>query len=128
MAFSKPRPKASGNTSGSQSGSKKLTWTIHSQAKMRQYGLSESRVRRVIHSPLRIEEGIAEDTIGVMQPASVKKTDKGKPVEWSQEIWVMVCETPSERRVISAWRYPGKTKPGESIPAEILSEMKRLAF
>jgi hypothetical protein len=27
------------------------------------------------------------------------------------ELWVMVEDTKKERRIISAWRYPGKTKP-----------------
>ncbi len=106
------------------SSSRKLTWTLHSQAKMRQYRLTESRVRRVIHSPLRVEEGIAEDTIAVMQPAAVRKTEKGQPTEWTQEIWVMLVETPKERRIISAWRYPGKTKPGEPLPPEIIRELR----
>jgi hypothetical protein len=107
---------------------KKLVWTIHSQAKMRQYGLSESRIRRVLHSPLRMEEGIAEDTVAFMQPGTVKRMEKGKPVEWKQEIWVMVSETPAERRVVSAWRYPGVTKPGEGLPEEIMREMRQLAL
>src|SRR5437660_1563761 len=101
---------------------KKLVWTVHSESKMRQYRLSEARVRRVIHSPLRIEEGIAEDTVALMQPASVKRSEKGKPVEWSQEIWVMISETPKERRVVSAWRYPAMTKPGQALPPEIVRE------
>ena len=68
-----------------------------------------------------------------MQPASVKTTaDKpalfrsatGKPAPfkaatgggprkevWSQEIWVMIQDLGKERRIISAWRYPGMTKP-----------------
>ena len=40
------------------------------------------------------------------------------------EIWVMIQETRAKRRVISAWRYPGITKPGDSIPEEILREIK----
>ena len=103
---------------------KKLQWTGHSKAKMREYGLSEARVRRVLHSPLRIEEGIAPDTIAMMQPASVKKTVGGKPVEWTQELWVMIVDDKKERRVISAWRYPGKTKEGEPLPAEIIREIR----
>lgn len=106
---------------------KKLLWTSHVKAKMRQYGLSEARVRRVLHSPLRVEEGIAEDTVAMMQPAAVKATLKGRPAEWTQEIWVMISEKPRERRVVSAWRYPGKTKPGDPIPAEILREVRQLA-
>jgi hypothetical protein len=98
-----------------------LEWTMHAQAKMRHYGLSPSRVRRVLHSPRRTEEGIAPDTIAVMQPASLKSKDV-----WTQEIWVMVTDGPSKgsriRRVISAWRYPGVTKP--RAPA-ILAAMQR---
>jgi hypothetical protein len=58
-----------------------------------------------------------------MQPVSMISTIKGAE-DWNQEIWVMIVETPSERRVISAWRYPGKTKPGEPLPAEILDEIE----
>lgn len=87
------------------------------------YRLSEGRVRRVLHTPMRIEEGIADDTIAVMQPASLTKTIKGYE-DWNQEIWVMIVEAPSERRVISTWRYPGKTKPGDPLPSEILQELE----
>ena len=112
-------------------------WTNHSQYKMKFYGLSPSRVRRVIKSPLRVEEGIAEGTIAVMQPASYKTKDGQRT--WSQEIWAMYClpdkqQKNSQRqsalsrresavRVISAWRYPGKTKPGQKLPQEIIQEI-----
>ena len=105
---------------------KPLKWTSHAKMKMNFYRLSEGRVRRVLHSPRRIEEGIAEDTIAMMQPVSMTKTTKGAE-DWNQEIWVMIVETPSERRVISAWRYPGKTKVGEPLPAEILQEMRTIS-
>ncbi|MBI4086102.1 MAG: hypothetical protein HY433_02585 [Candidatus Liptonbacteria bacterium] len=117
-------------------------WTSHSRAKMRFYGLSEARLRRVIRSPHRIEEGIAPDTVAMMQSAGSAKHP--------YEIWLMIQETwinadltrnNAEKRtrqrksalsprksavikVISAWRYPGKTKPGQSLPAEILREMR----
>ena len=104
--------------------SKPFHWTAHSKAKMRQYGLTESRVKRVLHSPLRVETGIADETIAVMQPASVKKTLKGKPAEWKQEIWVMIVEEPRRRKVISAWRYPGVTKPGEPLPETVAGEIE----
>lgn len=94
---------------------------------MQYYRLSEGRIRRVLHSPRRIEEGIAEDTIALMQPVSMTKTIKGAE-DWNQELWVMIVETPSERRVISAWRYPGKTKPGEPLPSEILQEMRSISY
>ena len=102
---------------------KPLKWTSHSKMKMQYYRLSEGRVRRVLHSPMRIEEGVAENTIAIMQPVSMISTIKGAE-DWNQEIWVLLVETPSERRVISAWRYPGKTVPGEPLPAEIIREME----
>lgn len=105
---------------------KPLHWTGHAKGKMNFYRLSEQRIRRVLISPKRIETGIAPDTIAMMQPQSVKsKTEEGKRKEiWTQEIWVMVEETEKERKIISAWRYPGMTKPGEPLPEEILSEFK----
>lgn len=106
---------------------KKLHFTFHAHDKMRHYRLSESRVKRVINSPLRIEEGIAPDTIAVMQPASILRSENGKPSEWNQEIWVMVQDQGSARKVISAWRYPGKTKERDPIPGKIWREMQALA-
>ena len=156
-------------------------WTAHAQAKMRFYGLSPARVRRGLHSPLRIEEGIAPGTVAALQPASYK-TKEGKR-SWGQEIWVMYKITDpakslrdngagnrqptsdnteemaggkqqtarngekedgkkddkartwiasmrraltGERRVkiISAWRYPGVTKPGAPLPQEIADEIE----
>lgn len=103
---------------------KVLHWTYHARGKMRFYGLSEQRVKRVLNSPKRLEKGIAPKTIAVMQAAG----SKNHP----HEIWAMVRTkrrgTGDERQeitmVISAWRYPGVTKPGEPLPAEILKEIK----
>ena len=91
-------------------------WTSHSRDKMRFYQLSEARLRRVINSPQRIEEGIAPDTVAMMQSAGSAKHP--------YEIWLMIQDEKSRRKVISAWRYPGKTKPGQSLPAEILLELR----
>lgn len=74
-------------------------FTLHAQYKMKQYGLSEQRVRSVIRYPKRREEGIVPKTIAVMQPVSVKKVN-GKPARpgepgrsggetWKQEIWAL---------------------------------------
>ena len=95
-----------------------LYWTSHSKIKMRQYGFSEARVKRVIHSPMRIEEGIADKTIAMMQSAGSKKHP--------YEVWVMLEESPKRRKVISAWKYPGVTKPGDPLPSEILKEIRGL--
>ncbi len=94
----------------------RLLWTRHAHAKMRYWSLSEARVRRVLHSPLRIEGGIAPGTVAALQAAGTKKHP--------YEIWVMLNESGKERRVISAWRYPGKTKPGDPLPPEIIKELR----
>lgn len=96
-------------------GKKELFWTNHAKGKMMFYKLSEQRIRRVLNSPKRIEEGIAPKTIAVMQPFGNKN---------QHELWVMIQETKARRKIISAWRYPGRTKIGEPLPAEILQEFK----
>src|SRR3989344_61613 len=96
--------------------SKPLHWTSHSKYKMRFYGLSESRLKRVISYPKRIEEGIAPDTVAMMQSAGSEKHP--------YEIWLMIQDEKKRRKVISAWRYPGKTKPGQPLPEEIMKEIK----
>jgi hypothetical protein len=95
---------------------KDILWTRHSRFKLREHALSESRVRRVINSPDRIERGIAEGTIAMMR--------REKAIKKEFEIWVMVADKGSVRRVVSAWRYPGVTHPGEPLPREILMEME----
>lgn len=97
---------------------KLLHFTSHSRAKMRQYGLSEARIKRVMHTPKRIEEGIAPQTVAMMQRAGSEKHP--------HEIWIMLADDKARRRIISAWRYPGLTKPGEPLPPEIIREMKML--
>ncbi|MEK7673839.1 MAG: hypothetical protein AAB371_01410 [Patescibacteria group bacterium] len=100
----------------------KLHWTNHSKAKMSFYGLSESRVKRVLRTPKRVEEGVAENTIALMQPPSIKKRD-GKEM-WTQEIWVMIQKRGEKLRIISAWRYPGKSSEKNPIPKEIIDDLK----
>lgn len=114
-------------------------FTLHSQFKMKQYGLSEQRVRSVIRNPKRREVGIVSKTVAVMQPVSMKKVD-GKEV-WKQEIWVMFVLKnqkqkngnqdgkmhnfiQQEMRIISAWRYPGVSPKRNPIPEEILRELE----
>lgn len=92
-----------------------LQWTLHARAKMNHYRLSPARVRHVLHSPKRVEEGVAPKTVAMMQPVSLKvaggRAGAGKQESWSQEIWVMVQDVAGVRKVISAWRYPGVSKP-----------------
>jgi hypothetical protein len=79
---------------------------------MNHYRLTPARVRHVLHSPRRIEEGVAPKTVAMMQPVSMKLI--GKQASWTQEIWVMVQDAAGVRKVISAWRYPGVTKPRDA--------------
>lgn len=99
---------------------KSFQWTMHSVQKMRQYGLSENRVKRVINNPKRKELGIAKGTIAVMQPNSSKH---------SYEFWAMYKTLKSGSiRVITAWKYPGKSpiRGPIPIPPEILEEIGEL--
>jgi len=96
----------------------KYEWTNHVFGKMLFYGLTEGRIRRVMASPKRSEEGVAPETIAVMQPGGSKKNP--------QEIWVMFQVLKNKkRRIITAWRYPGISKARAKIPIpnEILAEL-----
>ena len=90
---------------------------------MRFYRLSEQKVRSIIHAHNRVEEGIAPKTVAFMKRAGTPKNP--------YELWVMVQDEPArrggmnKRKVISAWRYPGTTKPGDPLPPEILKEIRR---
>jgi hypothetical protein len=110
---------------------KQISWTRHAKAKMAFYKLSEQRVMRVVHLPKRVEEGVAPKTVAMMQPASVKTT-AGRPTlekkggvvtkkeSWSQEIWVMIQDLGKQRKIISAWRYPGMTRPKSEVAMDTL--------
>jgi len=102
---------------------KKWHWTSHIENKMKQYGLSKQRVRRVFKSPDRKETGIALDTIAVMQTVGSKKHPT--------EIWLMYQLTKTKKentiKMISAWRYPGTSPTGRlpEIPEDTLLELEK---
>jgi hypothetical protein len=121
----------------------KVKWTIHAKEKMKFYVLSETRLKRVLRSPDRIEEGIAPRTIAAMQRSGSSK----KP----SEIWLMYqrkaksakLKTQNQREkrnllneilekkekivIISAWRYPGISPKGRPpIPEDIIKELQDL--
>jgi len=91
------------------------------------YGLSPSRVLRVVNAPARVEEGVAPGTLAGMQKAGTK----AKP--W--EIWVMwradtgkaptMPGTTTRRVIITAWRYPGTSpiRGAVPIPDDVLAEL-----
>ncbi len=98
--------------SRSRPASNGIHWTYHARDKMRFYRLSEARVKRVLHSPKRVEEGVAPNTVAMMQP-NTATGDKGQE-KWKQEIWVMAQTAKSGKgritKIFSAWRYPGMSK------------------
>lgn len=100
--------------------------------KMAFYGLSPDRVKRVIRSPERSENGIAPNTIAVMQSAG---NGKGH-----YEVWVMYAGvksqvkssklkvlSPTRKIIITAWRYPGTSPVRDAIPipANIVEELRK---
>ena len=97
----------------------KFFWTKHSQKKMDYYRLSNNRVTRIFRKPERVEEGIAPDTIASMQVTGTKKHPT--------EVWLMyqVLKKPKGIKVISTWRYPGRTPKGvrPDIPEDTLEEL-----
>jgi|SRR3989344_1467311 len=121
-------------------------WTQHSVRKMLFYGLTGDRVKRIIRNPKRVENGVAENTVAVMQPTAAKN----RPTE----VWVMYATAkPRSQKsrqgsgqakvdeskdskfiihnskfiVISAWRYPGISPVGKQIPipADIMEELQK---
>jgi hypothetical protein len=109
----------------------KYRWTHHVVRKMQYYGLTPSRVLRVIRAPHRVEEGVAEGTLAGMQVAG----SKAKP--W--ELWVMwrddkhthsrdpIAALAARKRVIiTAWRYPGTSpvRGAVPIPSDVLAELE----
>jgi len=107
----------------------KIIWTKHSIRKMRFYGLSENRLKRVLRNPKRKEDGVAPETLAIMQRAGSKKHPT--------EIWLMyqlsadqpkAGQKPTRIKIISAWRYPGISPKGKEIPIpdDILEELNEI--
>lgn len=103
----------------------KYIWTQHAQRKMRHYRLTEARIKRVIRYPSRIEESIVSGAIACMQAAEGKQYS---------EIWAMYVLLNARRKekkikqmkIITAWRYPGKSPERDPVPAEVLREIKAM--
>ncbi len=96
----------------------KIYWTRHVKRKMRYYRLSENRLKRVLRNPERKELGIAPKTVAIMQLAGTKKNPT--------EIWLMYQKDGKRTKIITAWRYPGRSPKREPppIPEDILWELK----
>jgi hypothetical protein len=97
---------------------KEIHWTRHIKEKMKEYQLSERKLLKIFRNPERKEEGIAPDTVAVMQTGGRKRP---------YEIWLMYQERNSKIIMISAWKYPGKSpvrKP--PIPEEVLENLEEI--
>lgn len=99
---------------------------MHCRFKLKQYGLSPNKIKRIIRFPDRKEEGIAPNTIAVMQLKNKKDPKKG-------EIWVMYqTKVKSQKskvkitsqksklagaktKIISVWVFPGISPKGKEI-------------
>lgn len=109
-------------------------WTHHVWTKMQYYGISEGRIRRIIRFPARTEEGIAPETVAVMQPAGSKKHSeiwvmyrlmKSRPRKKSSDLENLPIEN-KKIKVITAWRYPGESPERDPIPEDIMIEIRGL--
>ncbi|MBI3337350.1 MAG: hypothetical protein HY005_01850 [Candidatus Staskawiczbacteria bacterium] len=81
--------------------------------KIKQYGLSKNKLLKILYSPERKELGIAPGTIAVMKTNKTLSLQKKRA---PGEIWLMYKDINNIRKIISCWRYPGISKPGEEIP------------
>jgi len=103
---------------------KKLFWTEHSKIKMKQYGLSKQKLLGILYRSERKERGIVPGTLAAMKTNKVYFKTKQislskawqRPKKAPGEIWLMYKDVKDFRKIISAWRYPGISKPGEEIP------------
>lgn len=116
---------------------RQLLWTEHSKIKMKQYGLSKQKLLGILYKPERKEKGIVPGTTAVMKTNKIFLGGKKIAVAdaWKKskkapgEIWIMYKDVKMSlvpaRKIISAWRYPGVSKPGEEIPipADIKQEL-----
>jgi len=108
----------------------RVVWTEHVKEKMKFYNLSESRLKKLLRNPERIEEGIAPRTVAIMQTTKSKRPT---------EIWLMYQVVPfktknqisnfkkreRKMKIISAWRYPGKSPVGQPpIPDEVINDLE----
>lgn len=103
-----------------------LRWTKHVIKKMMFYGLSATKVKNVLSRYDRMEPGIAPDTTAVMKKTGSRKNPSEMWVMYQDKIAVQDGIEGTRRIIITAWRYPGTSKPREQIPVPegLLEELK----
>lgn len=102
--------------------SARLKWTRHIKNKMVFYHLSGATIMSIFRRANRREEGVAPQTAAAMRVKKAVGANKAR----EEELWIMY-QTKAGKKItmISAWRYPGRTKPGERVPIpdDILTEL-----
>ncbi len=99
---------------------------------MKQYGLSKQKIMGILRNPERKERAIVPGLVAAMKTNKIYFNQKQITLKqaWKSpqmsskkspgEIWVMFKDARTNsgptRKIISAWRYPGVTIPGEQIP------------
>jgi hypothetical protein len=86
---------------------------------MRHYGVRASLVHRVLRSPLRCEQGIADGTIGYMRPFG--SAPRGTTLPYRGEVWVLIKNEKRKKKsdttmIVAVWRYPGVSNVRDPIP------------
>jgi hypothetical protein len=71
-------------------------------------------------TPQRIAEPSRKTPLFSKWDNRTNNQNSSRKETWSQEIWVMVQDVPTGRKIISAWRFPGVTKPRSESTKEIL--------
>ncbi len=113
----------------------KYQWTAHSRYKLRQYALSESRIKRIIRYPQRVEEGVIPNGIAAMQVGTGKRKEEvwamyllAKRVNTKVETGNLKQQKQRQRqiRIITVWRYPGVSPERDPIPREVMEEAIRI--
>ena len=122
VLFSKKTIKRSLSFLKEPKNTERIFWTKHSKEKMKFYSLSESKLKRLLSNPERIEEGVAPKTVAIMQLAGTKK----RPTE----IWLMYQKAGKRIKIITAWRYPAISPKGNEIPipGDIFNELKTIFY
>jgi hypothetical protein len=117
-------------------------WTNHAKRKLFYYRLGPAKIKSIIRHPARLEQSIVQGLTAAMRPGGSRKNP--------YEIWTMfeIIEIKNQKlklgiknlknkakkiklkpqkkiKIISCWRYPGKTKPGKPvpIPEDVISEL-----
>lgn len=103
--------------------------------------MSKQKLIGILRKPERKEKAIVPGLVAVMQTNKAFFKQKKITVKkaWAPrrapgEIWLMYKDVKTQsmgpsRKIISAWRYPGITKPGDPIPIpdDIKEELSNMA-